>query len=673
LLPQELTDEEELIILEPVEATAPRVEKPLFKVPFSVGVVEKDEIQLGRQTIGLDESINRIPGVYVQNRYNFAQDLRISIRGFGTRAAFGIRGIKILVDGIPLTLPDGQSQIDSIDLDSTERIEVIRGPLSALYGNASGGVISIMGEDGPNEPFVLEARPVFGSFGLQKYLAKAGGRVKNINYFLSLSRLDLGGFREHSKTENILLNSKLHYTINDSSDLTFLLNLLDAPIAEDPGALTKEELRENRKQASPLNFQRDAGESIKDGRLGFVYRNYFSENHEVNFNVYGSIRDLSQRLPFGIVTFDRLVLGGGAKYVWNGTLWRKGNRFITGIDIEHQNDKRKNFGFGEGNKKGELTLNQREKVIGVGVFMQDEFQILDNLEITLGLRYDLIYFSVDDSLIKEDNPDDSGSITFDEISHKVGILFSPFSFLNVYGNFSTSFETPTTTELANRPTGAGGFNPDLKPQRTIGFETGLKGILQNRLTYDLAFFGANVKNELIPFQVLEVPGREFFRNAGRSRQYGLEIGLSLEVAKGLRLTFAYTYLNFKFEDFKTDEGNFDGNRVPGIPPNQLYGEVFYKSPSGFYGGLELFYVDDFFVNDSNTEKNSSYLVPNLRLGYQTKLFKHWEISPFLGLNNVFDEKYNSSVRVNASGGRFFEPAPGFNLFGGFSLSYIFST
>lgn len=303
--------------------------------------------------------------------------------------------------------------------------------------------------------------------------------------------------------------------------------------------------------------------------------------------------------------------------------------------------------------------------------MQNEFQILDNLEITLGLRYDYIHFSVDDFFTSEDNPNDSGSITFNELSPKVGLLYSPLSFLNIYGNFSTSFETPTTTEFANSPSRAGGFNADLKPQKAISYEAGLKGFIWNRLTYDLAVFYADVKDELIPFQIPEVPGREFFRNAGKSRHYGVELALSLEVIDGLKLTVAYTYLNFKFKDFETEDGNFDGNRVPGIPPNQLYAEIFYKNPYGFYGGVELFYADSFFVNDSNTEKNGNYVVSNLRIGYQKRLFRHWEISPFLGLNNIFDEKYNSSVRVNAAAGRFFEPAPGFNMYGGASLAYVF--
>ncbi|MGH7806680.1 MAG: TonB-dependent receptor family protein [Thermodesulfobacteriota bacterium] len=667
---QEFFNEDELILLEPVEVTAPRVEKFLNKVPFSVGVIEEEDIQLGRPTIGLDESLNEIPGVYAQNRYNFAQDTRISIRGFGARAAFGVRGIKILVDGIPLTLPDGQSQTDSIDLGSAKRIEVIRGPVSALYGNASGGVISIITEDGPKEPFI-GAITVLGSFGLQKYQAKAGGQIKDINYLLNLSRLHLDGFRDNSETENVLFNSKLRYTINENSDLTFLLTYLDAPIAQDPGALTREELEQDRRQAAPANLLRDAGESVKDGRSGIVYRNYFSQNHEVNLSIYGSVRDFNQRLPFGIVSFDRLLLGGGAKYVWDGSLLRRANRLIAGIDVEYQNDDRKNYDYSDEKEKGQLTLDQKEEVNNIGVFMQNEFQILDNLEITLGLRYDYIHFSVDDFFTTEDDPNDSGSITFNELSPKVGLLYSPLSFLNIYGNFSTSFETPTTTEFANSPSRAGGFNADLKPQKAISYEAGLKGFIWNRLTYDLAVFYADVRDELIPFQIPEVPGREFFRNAGKSRHYGVELALSLEVIDGLKLTVAYTYLNFKFKDFETEDGNFDGNRVPGIPPNQLYAEIFYKNPYGFFGGVELFCLDSFFVNDSNTEKNGNYVVSNLRIGYQKRLFQHWEISPFLGLNNIFDEKYNSSVRVNAAAGRFFEPAPGFNMYGGASLAYVF--
>ncbi|MCH7927912.1 MAG: TonB-dependent receptor [Candidatus Dadabacteria bacterium] len=660
--------EENHIELPPIEVTSTRVEKEINKVPFSISLIDKDQIQLGKQAITLDESLNKIPGVYVQNRYNFAQDQRISIRGFGSRAAFGVRGIKIIYDGIPLTLPDGQSQTDSLDLSSAERIEVIRGPVSALYGNSSGGVISIFSETGDEKPFV-EIKPLFGSFGLFKFNAKTGGKFKNFNYLINISRLNYDGFRDHSKTENIQLNSNFNYLLGNNSDITVVLNFIDAPTAKDPGSLTKEQINQDRNQAASGNLASNSGEQVKQLRFGLRFNSYINDNNQVEALTYIITRDFEQRLPFGIISFDRVFLGGGLKYILSSKLFNHNNRLIIGTDIEYQDDDRLNFSFTDDFKKDSITLDQTEQVFNLGIYLQNEFSLLDNLELSLGLRYDYYNFSVDDFLINDNNPDQSGSRSFSQLNPKIGVLYSPADSVNLYGNFSTSFETPTTTEFINNPDGSGGLNPDLDPQETIGYEIGAKGVIQNNLQYDLALFYADIDDQLIPFEVEGFAGREFFRNAGKSRQYGLELLLDYLIIKYVNISFSYTYLNFEFRDFRIENEIFDGNDVPGIPDHQIFANILYKSDIGFYGGADLLYVSDFFVNDSNSEKNGSYTVLNLRTGFERSFYNKIRLNTFLGLNNILDEKYNSSVRVNAFGDRFFEPAPQFNLFGGFSVKY----
>ena len=660
--------EENHIELPPIEVTSTRVEKEINKVPFSISLIDKDQIQLGKQAITLDESLNKIPGVYVQNRYNFAQDQRISIRGFGSRAAFGVRGIKIIYDGIPLTLPDGQSQTDSLDLSSAERIEVIRGPVSALYGNSSGGVISIFSETGDEKPFV-EIKPLFGSFGLFKFNAKTGGKFKDFNYLINISRLNYDGFRDHSKTENIQLNSNFNYLLGNNSDITVVLNFIDAPTAKDPGSLTKEQINQDRNQAASGNLASNSGEQVKQLRFGLRFNSYINDNNQVEALTYIITRDFEQRLPFGIISFDRVFLGGGLKYILSSKLFNHNNRLIIGTDIEYQDDDRLNFSFTDDFKKDSITLDQTEQVFNLGIYLQNEFSLLDNLELSLGLRYDYYNFSVDDFLINDNNPDQSGSRSFSQLNPKIGVLYSPADSVNLYGNFSTSFETPTTTEFINNPDGSGGLNPDLDPQKTIGYEIGAKGVIQNNLQYDLALFYADIDDQLIPFEVEGFAGREFFRNAGKSRQYGLELLLDYLITKYVNISFSYTYLNFEFRDFRIENEIFDGNDVPGIPDHQIFANILYKSDIGFYGGADMLYVSDFFVNDSNSEKNGSYTVLNLRTGFERSFYNKIRLNTFLGLNNILDEKYNSSVRVNAFGDRFFEPAPQFNLFGGFSVKY----
>jgi iron complex outermembrane receptor protein len=604
----------------------------------------------------------RVPGVFIQDRFNFAQDTRISIRGFGSRAAFGIRGIKILVDGIPLTLPDGQSQVDTLDLGATQRIEVMRGPISALYGNASGGVISIITEDGPKKPF-LEERTTVGQFGLIKPQVKMGGQAGPLNYFLNLSYLNYDGYRDQSFTENGLLSGKVRLDLDENSDLTILMTLLDSPSAEDPGGLTQMEVNQNRRQAAPLNRIFQAGEEVTEQRLGMIYRGNFQNVHELEVYGYASLRQFNNSLPFIIVELERVFVGGGIKYGYLGDLFGFNNRLTMGIDIENQDDNRKNFNNLNGQKSSDLLLNQEEDVPSFGPYIQDQFSLFNDFVLFLGARFDYIRFQVDDFL----NPDESGSRTFKQLTGRAGILYSPLPEVNMYLNIAQSFETPTTTELVNRPGGQGGLNPDIGAQKAINYEIGVKGQTIRRIEYQLALYYITLRDELIPFAI---DGRTFFRNAGKSRRFGLEFGLDFELITGLRTSLAYTYLNSEYVTFGTDGLNFDGNKVPGQPPNVLNLELFYDHSSGFFAGVDLLYVSSFFVNDENTVKNPSYTAANVRLGFE-KRYKGLTISPLFGIQNLFNQKYNDNVRINAVAGNFFEPAPTINIYGGIAISYNF--
>ncbi|PON17152.1 TonB-dependent receptor [Candidatus Entotheonella serta] len=648
--------------LPPIVVTAPRVETSITDVPAAISVVGTEDIQLGQPTLGLDESLARIPGTFSQNRFNFAQDLRVSIRGFGARAAFGIRGIKILVDGIPATLPDGQSQVDSLDLGSAERVEVMRGPASALYGNASGGVISVTTEDGPETPFV-EGRITLGEYDLWKLQLKSGGQAGPMNYLISASRLEYGGYREQSDTESVVFNSKFRFDIDESSDLTAVINIVDSPRADDPGGLSRANVEENRRAAAAVNLSNNTGEEVSQQRFGLVYRRDFGDLHELQINGYITARQFRGAIPFRVIEFDRYFGGGGLQYSYHGDLFGRSSWLTVGIDVQHQSDRRQNFNNVNGEPGETLRLNQDERVTSVGPYIQEELDLLDQLTLVLGGRYDYVRFKVDDFLTS--NGDDTGSRTFDQVTGRFGLIYRPSPTINAYINISQSFETPSTTELVNRPDDLGGLNPDIEPQKAVNYEIGVKGQAFKRLRYEFALFYIDLEDELISF---EENGRTFFRNAGESRRYGVELGLGLQVFDGLRSSFAYTYLNAEFDEFLKEGVELGGNEVPGLPPHQVHGELFYQHASGLYGGIDILYVSEFFVTDENDEQNDAYTVANVRLGYEY-LWENWLFAPFLGVQNLFDEKYNSNVRINAFGGRFFEPAPELNVYGGINVAY----
>lgn len=652
------------MLLEPIVVTATRLPQPLDSVPAAISVVERPEIQDARPTVSLDEPLNRVPGVFVQNSGNFAQDFRVQIRGFGTRAGFGTREIKVLVDGLPETLPDGQTNFDSVDLDAIERIEVLRSPASSLYGNASGGVIQMFTEDGPETPGA-SLRLSGGSYDMQKYVLKGGGRAGAARLFVQASYFSLDGYRDHSRTQSTIVNGKLAYDVGPDTTVTLLLNGVDSPLADDPGALTRQEANNNPRQARPLNVLQNAGETVQQGRLGVVATHRLSVG-ALSAYAYGVYRDFDSSLPIpasvppvqgGIVTFYRFSPGGGMQYAVTSPLLAWTQQFTAGVDVQYQDDDRRRFQNLRG-QRGTLGLEQREQVTSVGPYIQEQVFITDALELSAGLRYDSVYYNVDVEVPPDSS--DSGSQTLDAWSPAGGVRYTLLPSVTLFANIGTAFQVPTTTEFAN-PAGAG-FNPDLGPQKAISYEIGARHE-SARLQAGLAAFFLNLRDELVPYELPDQSERTFFRNAGRSQRYGLELDWQAFLLPSLRWTSAITWIHAEYTDYTTPAGNFAGNIEPGIPPFQMYNELLYTHSSGVFAAFEAFAVNSYFVDDANLFSSPGYGLLTLRGGYE-RTFGNVSIAPFVGFNNLLDANYDGTVRLNAALDRFFEPAPGFNVYGG---------
>jgi len=655
-------------VLEEIVVTASRAERTLAEVPSAVSVIDEDALQLGRQQLGLDEALNRVPGLFMQNRYNFTQDLRVSIRGAGSRATFGIRGIKIFIDGIPATTTDGQGGVDDIDLGSAARVEVIRGPSSSLYGSSSGGVISVFSEDGPEQPFA-EARVTAGEYDMQKYQFKAGGQHDRLNYMLNASHLSLDGYRDHALVDHWLVNSKFRWDFDEDSDLTVIVNSVDSPVADDPGGLTVADIATDPNQAAPNNLLFDAGESLDQQRLGLVYRRSFGEAHEIRLSNFYVWRDFETFLPLGpggVSAFDRFYFGGSGQYSYDGELFGRPNRVIVGFDADSQQDDRQRYD-NLGGSRGPLTLDQLEEGQSWGFFFRDELAVTDTIGLSVGGRYDLIDLSVDDEFLA--NADQSGELDFDEFSPTVGLTWAATQELSLYFNYGTAFETPTFTELgglaSQLTTDLGGFN-NVQAQSAESFELGARAHLWDRVDLEFAAWTMQVEDEVT--NVVTLGNRGFFENADTDRQ-GIEASIVADLIDGLVFTAAYTLSDIEFDRFPGNPA-FDGNKVPLIPEQQFYAELMYRHESGFYLGWDFLWVDEFFADNANTAVNDAYLVSNLRLGHEFR-WGALSLSPFLGVSNLFDKEYNGNVRPNAFGGRYFEPAPERNLYGGASLRYSF--
>jgi iron complex outermembrane receptor protein len=674
--------------LEEIVVTATMLERTLDRVPAAVSVVNADEIQLGRQQLALDEALGRVPGVFMQNRYNFAQDLRVSIRGFGARAQFGIRGIKVLVDGIPETLPDGQGSVDSIDLGATSQIEVIRGPSSSLYGNASGGVISLTSEGGRGDPYA-QIRVTGGRYGFKKTQFKTGGQIERLNYLVSLSDQEIDGYREQSAYENKLLTSRFDLDLGKDRRLLSVVSFTDQPVSDDAGGVPRAMAESNPRAAWPANVQFDAGEALEQTRVGFVYSTPLGERGSIQARNYFVTRDFGNLLPVqpgGIVDLKRDFVGGGFNYSRDGFWLDRPNRFIVGVDFDDQDDDRRRYNNNNGSRESDTpTFDQNEHVTSQGIFLQNELSVSEKVLLTLGARFDKVEFDVSDRFVTDG--DDTGVLEFDDTSPMAGVVVDLSDRLDVYATYSSAFETPTTTELNQPYLTQGGFNPNLSPQTAENFEVGLRGALGSSQRYEVALFTIDVDGELIPYPVRTVPGgpavsgRNYYQNAAKSTREGLEFSWIAAPTERLDVTVSYAYSDFKFENFVDSANNdFSGNVIPGTAENVLFAEVSYTAPAGWYLAGDAIYTDEQFGDNANAAVGlvDDYTLVSVRFGHDFD-FGDFTLSPFVGIYNVLDETYTANVRLNAPGatpanpfgGRYFEPGPGRNGYAGVTLDWKF--
>ncbi len=647
-----------VVPLQELEVTVTRVAEPLTRVPAAVSVVTRRDIQRAQPGIGIEEALSHVPGLIVNNRYNFALGTRISIRGFGARAAFGVRGIRVLTDGLPLTMPDGQANLNNVDLTSTGRIEVLRGAASMLYGNAAGGVVAFESEI-PEPGFGAQLRVIAGSDELLRANAKIGGGSEQTRYLINVARLDADGFREHSKVEQNNLNARVRHVLNDGSFVALTLNAADAPIALNPGSLPLDSAVAKPRMAWPRNAATHSGEAAQQIQLGLEHGRSFGRVRG-NIIAYGIKRTLDNPLPFAYITLDRRA--GGLRSVLGTELGRIA--LSGGVDVELQKDERAEFDNADGAPGSTRLRDQTDNIFNVGPYLRLSAELSSALTATAGVRYDRTRFETNDRLLS-DGRDDSGALTMSAVSPMVGATMTLRDGLTAFASVSSAFQTPTTTELINNPTGTG-FN-DLDPQRSVSYEIGMRGT-HGPLVGEVSVYHTRVRDSLVPFQITGGDGREFFRNAGRTRQQGVEAAAQLRVTRDVRLGASYTWNDFVFIDDGLPDQNFEGNELPGVPPHHLSARLIW-SRVAWHAEAEVEHTSSFYSADNNAEVSRSPAATIVDLRWAVRVRAggtRWE--PFIGVNNVFDERYFSSVVINAAGARYFEPAPTRNIYLGVGVA-----
>lgn len=656
--------------------------------PAAVSVVNGDDMRQAAPRINLSESLGAVPGLQVQNRQNYAQDLQLSIRGFGSRSTYGVRGLRLYVDGIPATMPDGQGQTSNIDIGSIDSLEVLRGPFSALYGNSSGGVINVNTQTG-SQPPTIEASSYYGSFGTWHYGLKATGAVGDgtqagdVDYTVSTNRFTTHGSRDHSGARKNLANAKLGVRIDDVSKLTLLFNSVDIK-ANDPGGLSYDEWQNNPRQ-SPRGDQYNTRKTVKQTQAGLRYERQLSQQDDLSVMMYAGERETTQyqSIPMapqlkpshsgGVIDLTRHYQGIDTRWTHRGELLVPVT-FTTGLDYENMSERRKGYenyvlvnGAPQYGEQGNLRRNERNLMWNLDPYLQTQWQLTDKLTFDAGVRYSSVWFDSNDYYVTPGNSDDSGDASYHKWLPAGSLKYAVTDAWNIYLSAGRGFETPTINELSYRSGNQSGLNFDLKPSTNETVEIGSKTRIGNGL-FTAALFQTDTDNEIVVDS--SSGGRTSYKNAGKTRRQGMELGLDQQFADSWKLKAAWTWLDATYRTNVCGSSDCNGNRIPGIARNMGYASFGYQPEQGWYAGSDIRYMGDIMANDANTAKAPSGTVVGLTTGYKWSYGK-MDMDLFGRVDNLFDRNYVGSVIVNESNGRYYEPAPGRNFGIGMNLAWRF--
>lgn len=656
-----------------VVVTATRVPQQGFDLPMAIDRIDGRELYEGRLQTNLSEMLGRVPGIVAQNRQNYAQDLQISVRGFGARATFGVRGVRLIADGIPATMPDGQGQAATFNLSSADRVEVLRGPFSSLYGNASGGVVQVFTADGPERPQV-RASFFSGSDGLKKTGINIGGQQGALNYVVDASRFDTDGYRDHSAARRDQLNAKLKIALPNGK-LTLIGNALDQPDTQDPSGLTRAQMRANPRQVDAAVLAFNARKSIRQNQVGAIYEvgDATGAFGSLQAKWYGGARQVTQylsqegNLPLsagGVVDLDRDYAGVGVNWTRRLIVGTSPLTVTVGVEGDRLDERRRGF-VNRAGIAGALKRDEDDLVANRDIFVQGDWQFSPDWSASAGLRHSRVAFDVRDYFVVGANPDDSGSADYVRTTPVAGLLFCLAPKWNLYVNYGGGFETPTFAELSYRSGGMSGLNFALRPAISRHREFGLKGQPGGNSRMQLSLFRIDTTDEIVTNS--SGGGRTDFRNAASTRREGAEMSGRLMLPAGFEAHATWTWLDAKFAS---------GNRLPGIARSVLTTELIWRhAQTGLHAAIEARASSRVFVDDANSDGADGYRVAHLRAGWERALTlpsgNALRVSTFVRAENVSDRRYAGSIIVAEARGRYFEPAPGRSYLAGLTAAVSF--
>ena len=679
-------------VLSSIVVTATRVDALGFDVPASIDRLDGDDIRAGRAQVNISESLASVPGLLARDRQNYAQDVQISVRGFGARSTFGIRGVRLYLDGIPGTLPDGQGQISNVELGSVGRVEILRGPFSALYGNSSGGVIQVFTEEGSGAPR-LRLDVAAGSDGMSRIGAQASGAAHGIGYVVGASHFHTDGYRDHSAADRSLANAKLTLRPDDHSTLTLVTNNMSLPRAQDPLGLTRAQFDANPRGVDSSALVFDTRKTVDQAQAGLVYERRVDPANTLTLTTYLGQRGTQQFQsipvntqagplhPGGVIALRRDYRGVDARWALNAQWLDKPLTVVAGLSYDDLAEKRQGFQNFIGpvlGVQGALRRDERNDVSSADQYLQGTWKVTSDLSLSGGLRHSEVRFRSTDNYVVGPNPDDSGSVAYSSTSPVLGAVYALSSDVHVYAAAGRGFETPTLNELAYRPGGGTGLNLALQASSSTSLELGLKTRSSAWGEATLAVFRTETNDEIVT--QTNTGGRTTFQNAGATHRSGLELGWNQYFQNDWLVRIAYTLLDARYRDaFITCTTTPctvpntvipSDNRIPGLASSSLFAALNWAPAQGWRGGAEVRHVSRVYVNDTNTDTAPAYTVLAAHLGYLATAGA-WTFNGFLRVDNLLAQDYAGSVIVNEGNSRYFEPAPGRTWLAGVSATLEF--
>lgn len=694
-------DEMPVQVLEPVTVTGTRIGEAPYNVPASISNVSADEFYEGSLGINLSEGVQAVPGILARNRQDYAQEEQISIRGFGANSTFGILGVRLYVDDIPASQPDGQGASSNFNFASADRVEILRGPFSALYGNSAGGVVAIYTADGAAQPGI-SGGAAGGSYGTARADIGAAGVQGIADYNLHFTHFQTDGYREHARARRESLNGKVNFQLGEYGKLSLISNYLSAPFVQDPMGLTAIQYNADPRQVDPAATRYNTRKSTQQAQLGAVYEYQLTDAQTLRVLGYYGQRQIEQFLsipntsqnaassPGGVVNLNNYYGGADARWTYRAQLLDRSFNLIVGVNYDEVHEHRRGYNNFIGSAtgtcgtsvttcgvRGTLRRHEINTVYNLDQYVQADWAFAEQWSLLAGVRHSSVNFNSDDLFpVDASHPDTSGNKTYVANSPVLGLMYKPLSWMHGYASYGAGFQTPTIAQIAYRPDASAGLNFGLQAARSRNAEIGTKLRLTEHTKAEFAAFATNSRNELAVYT--NKGGRSTYQNIGRSWRRGVEAGIETEFAKDWKLQLSYTYLSATVRDaYLTCAGSpcatptvavAAGNRLPGVPQSNAYAALSWGGRTGWHASVNGQYLSAIATNDSNTSFASGYGLVGVDAGYVWERAR-WSVRPFVRVDNLLDKRYVSAISVNDGNGRFFYPGADRTALAGVSFDW----